>query len=279
MKTKSLLLIAFIAVLFTSCAPTSFFQVYKAVPSENVNVADNVLTCEDENCIISYDFWGDGGNIGFRFNNKTDEPIYVNLEECFFILNGSSYNYYKDRVYTYSKGVGVGSTGSATASTSVTGINYYGLVQTNQVSATSTSELMASKGYAVSYTEEKIIRIPAKTSKVISEYLINNTLFRDCDLYKYPSQKQINTITFSRENSPLVFSNRISYTVGQADELTRIENEFYVTEMTNYPEIEMYDSDYNEYCGQKSISKSKYFKDVSADKFYIKYKKADTWKH
>jgi len=53
-----------------------------------------------------------------------------------------------------------------------------------------------------------------------------------------------------------------------------------VTEMTNYPEIEMYDSDYREYCGQKSVSKSKYFKDVSADKFYITYKKGtDSWKH
>ncbi len=83
-----------------------------------------------------------------------------------------------------------------------------------------------------------------------------------------------------KRKSPLVFSNRITYSVGQSDNFIKFENEFYVTEITNYPESKMFEFDYREYCGQKSTASSKFYKNVSADKFYIKYKKGtDPWKH
>ena len=139
---------------------------------------------------------------------------------------------------------------------------------------------MSSSGYSVSYNEEKIICIPSKTSKIISEYYITESLLRDCDLFKYPTKKQITSKTFSKEQSPLVFSNRIAYSTSQNDNLIKFENGFYVTEISNYPESEMVELKYDEYCGQKSMTITKNFKNVSADKFYIKYSKGlDTWKH
>lgn len=275
MKTHFFLFALLISIIMTSCV--TYFQVYKAVPSDKIAIKDNLLVYEDENCRVSYNLWSEGGNIGFRFFNKIDKNIYLNLDESFFILNGVSHNYYKNRVFTSSGAKNISGT---TVTGSTTGISYLGLIPTNRNFATNTLELMTSLGYSVSYNEEKIVCVPSKTSKIISEYNINESLFRDCDLYKYPTKKQIKSMTFSKEQSPLIFSNRIAYTIGKTDNLIKFENKFYVTEITNYPQSEMYESIYDEYCGQKSMTTTKYFKDASADKFYIKYKKEqDSWKH
>lgn len=280
MKTKlNLLFTALIVVLLTSCA-TSFYQVYKAVPTDNLIKTDNYLIYEDDNCKISYDFWGEGGNIGFYFYNKTNENIYLNLEQSFFVLNGIAYDYFKNRVFTHLKGAGVTSSKVSTASKSVTGINYLDLIQTNRIQASSSVGVMTPSGFSISYNEEKIICIPSKTSKIITEYNINESLYRDCDLFKYPTKRQIKSKSFTKSDSPIIFSNRIGYSVGQSDKLIKFENEFYISEISNYPEKEMIESKYDEYCGLESMIKTEYFKNVSPDKFYIKYgKRNDKWKH
>lgn len=277
---KKALFFALISVLLTSCVSTSFYQVYKASPTDKSKFKENLLVYEDDNCKVSYNLWSDGGNIGFQFLNKTDKNIYLNLDESFFILNGQSYKYYKNRVFTNSTNSGISQTTGISQSKSVTGFNYLDLIQTNSISATNTSNKMLSKGYSVSISEEKIVCIPSKTSKIISEYSINNSLFRSCDLYKYPTKKQINTKTFSKEDSPIKFSNRIAYTIGQSDNLIKFENEFYIAEITNYPENEMYERKFDEYCDQRSTATIKILKKFSADKFYIKYNKGqDLWRH
>lgn len=279
-KKMNLIFTATVAVLLTSCTTTSFYQVYKATPSDKLINKDNLLVYEDNNCEVSYNLWDEGGNIGFRFFNKTDKNIYLNLKESFFILNGIAYDYFKDRVFTNSTSSGAATSRAATASKSVTGINYLDLLQTNRIQATSSVGLITSSGYSISYNEEKVICIPSNTSKFIAEYNINETLFRDCDLFKYPTRKQIKSKSFTKSESPIVFSNRIAYTIEQSDRLIKFENEFYVTEISNYPESEMLESKYDEFCGQKSAIMKKYFKNVSPDKFYIKYTKGpDSWKH
>ncbi len=130
----------------------------------------------------------------------------------------------------------------------------------------------------VSYNEEPIICIPANSSKVINEYIINNSIYRDCDLFKYPTKKQINTINFSKENSPFVFSNRIVYYIEKPEDIYHFENEFYITEITNYPESEIVEEKSEVFCGQKGDDLKK-IKDEAPFKFYIKYSKSDDWKH
>ena len=279
MNMRNLSLIALISVLLTSCMSTSFYQVYKATPSDKIVLKEKMLVYEDENCKISYNLWEDGGNIGFKILNKNDKNLYLNLEESFFILNGNSYDYYKNRVFTNSKNTGLSTYKTATASKSVTGINYLDLIQTNRIAASNNSGFITSAGYSVSYNEEKIICVPSHTSKEISEYNINEALYRDCDLLKYPTSKQIKTKTFTKSNSPLVFSNRIAYYIGQSDKLQRFENEFYIAEITNYPEKEIIESKYSEFCGEKSMTMTKYFKNDSPDKFYLKYNKGQDSKH
>jgi len=242
---------------------------------------DDYLAYEDDNCIASYNLWGEGGNIGFKFYNKTDENIYLNMEESFFILNGVSYDYYKERVFTFSKGAGASTTTGASAYVSETGVNYDYLLQTNQTSASSATGLMLSLEHSVSYNEEKIVCIPPKTSKVITEYNINKSLIRDCNLYKYPKSNYNNSISYTKATSPLVFSNRISYLVGQSETHNKFENEFYVKKIANIPEDDFLESKYEEFCGEKGGYGylRDYFKVVSPYMFYIHYRQTDSWKH
>lgn len=262
MKTKmNLIFTGIILVLLTSCATTSYYQVYTAAPSNKMTNMDNKLVYEDDNCTVSYNFWDEGGNIGFRFQNKTDQNIYLNLEESFFVHNGIAYDYFKNRVFTETK-----SSGATTSKFSIsTKVN---------------SGLVASSGYSTAYNEDNIIRIPPMTAKIITEYNITESLYRDCDLFKYPTKKQITAKSFSKSDSPIVFSNRIAYKVGQSGNQIQFENEFYVAEISNYPGSELIESKYDEFCEQKSVIKTEYFKDASPAKFYIKYTKGqDTWKH
>jgi len=219
------LIYLFLTLLMTSCA-TTFYQVYNVKPNQEKNTKTDNLFFEDENCKITYDLWANGGNIGFDIYNKTDENVYVYLNESNFILNGFAYDYYKNRTFTTTEGT---------------------------------------------IKEDSIIRIPAKTTKRISEYSINSTRITDCDLKKYPSRKTIKTKSYSIEQSPIIFSNIITYET-KGEKMT-VQNEFYVSEIANYPATEFFEYNYTEYCGKKSLSKTKFNKFYNTDKFYIKYSK------
>ncbi|MDD4460047.1 MAG: hypothetical protein PHQ24_09620 [Proteiniphilum sp.] len=41
-----------------------------------------------------------GGNMGFGFFNKTNENIYLNLDECFFVRNDIANDYFLEREFT-----------------------------------------------------------------------------------------------------------------------------------------------------------------------------------
>jgi hypothetical protein len=261
----------------SSCA-TTFYQVYNVKPTNESITNVEELFFEDDNCKISYNLWENGGNIGFNFYNKTDKNVYVRLNESNFILNGFAYDYFKNRTFTTSESKSASASNTSTGSVAVTGINVYNNIQTNQVKSSSSANLSSSVGYAVSTKEDSLICIPPKTTKRISEYSINNALIRNCDLFKYPRTKEIKTKSYSAEKSPIVFSNRITYEINGNSKL--VENEFFVSEITNYPESEFFESKYDEYCGQKSSYQTKYYKFYDIDKFYMKYNKGtDYWKH
>lgn len=272
MKIKNLFLILLI-VAFSSCQTITFYQVYKAESTNKITSTKNFMFYEDDNCKVYYNLWDEGGNIGFKFYNKSDKNIYLNMEECFFILNGISYNYFQNRVFTNTKSSGSIENRSSSLSETIDGVSNLYLIKNNNFSVSKSVGLLNSSSYSVSRNESKIICIPGMTSKIITEYSINLSLFRDCDLYIFPKDKGIKTKTFTKSDSPIVFSNRILYTVGQSTVAIRFENEFYVSEITNYPEYEIIDTKYEEFCGQKSMIQSDFFKISSPDKFYIEYRK------
>lgn len=278
MKIRKSLYAISIVLLMTSCTTTLFYQVYKVKPIEESITNTDELFFEDENCKISYNLWGNGGDIGFNFHNKTNNNIYVKLNESNFILNGFAYDYFKNRTFTTSESTSASTSNTSTGSVAVTGINVYNNIQTNQVKSSSSANISSSAGYAVSIKEDSLICIPPNTTKRISEYSINNALIRNCDLFKYPRRKEIKSKSYTAEKSPIVFSNRITYEINGNSKL--VENDFFVSEITNYPESEFFELKYKEYCGQKSSSQFRYYRFYDIDKFYIKYSKGeDYWKH
>lgn len=270
MNLKSLFFAALIAFTLTSCMTRSYYQVYKVTPDDNITLKENSLVYEDENCKVLYDLWGNGGNIGFAFQNKTDKNIYLNMEESFFIMNGTASNYYQNRVFSNTTSSGTSVSRGAHASRSMI----------NQIAVSGFVGIMNASGKTVSYTEEKIVCIPAMSSKNIAEYSITQSLFRDCALLKYPKKNQIKTKSFTKANSPLIFSNRIVYAVGLLAKPVKLENEFYGAQITNFPEREVFETKADVFCGQKGTGKTRSFKNVAPDKFYINYIKGqDTWEH
>ncbi|HCF80725.1 MAG TPA: hypothetical protein DER39_03370, partial [Porphyromonadaceae bacterium] len=100
MKTLNYLIIITLSVLTLSSCRTTFYQVYRAVPSDRSMADKDSLVYKDENCEVTYNLWSHGGNMGFGFFNKTKENIYLNLDECFFVRNDVANDYYLDREFT-----------------------------------------------------------------------------------------------------------------------------------------------------------------------------------
>ncbi len=273
MTIKTILLLM-ATTLLTSCS-TTFYQLYDTKTSEGIVENKDHLIFEDDHCIISYNLWKNGGDIGFTFYNKTEEIIFLNLEESFFIRNGIAYDYYKDRIFESSLSSGF----SNSASSSISFLGYNHLNVLNQLSVNHKAKTESTSGVSVSHFEKNIISIPPKTAKIISEYSISNSVYRDCNLFLHPSKSQIKTETFTKTNSPFKFSNQLSYQLENGEDLVKIDNSFYVSSITNYPEKEILKEAKDEFCGQKSMMKSKTFNSYSPNQFYIKYTKLKDWKH
>ena len=91
------------AAFMASCSSSSYVQVVDmkgSVPVENSN-----FTYSDNACKITYNLWSNGGDAGFRVENLTDQVIYINLANSFFIENGTAHDYFRNR--TYGKGSAV----------------------------------------------------------------------------------------------------------------------------------------------------------------------------
>lgn len=248
------IILPILTLLFTSCAVTNYYQVYKT-NADNGIVDNNNIVFEDNNCSVYYNLWTEGGDVGFSIYNKTESDLTVYLTKTFFVLNGVAYDYFQNRTFSKSSNNG----------TTLTSYNYpyywnYNVTKVAGISSTS---------FSTSYIEKPELTIPPKTLINISEYNVTNERYINCDLAKYPTRKNIKTLKYSEDNSPFVFYNLITYAT-KSDTL-RLENKFYVSEITNYPSTEIYRDIDTSACGRRLDFPIQVFKNVTPDKFYIKY--------
>jgi len=249
---KYIYLIGIIAIL-TSCS-SAYYQVY-LTKYDNLEKKDNNLIYQDDNCMVYYNLCSDKGNIGFTIFNKTNENITVNLNKSFFVLNGNTNDYFKNRTYVEKHSFG-------------TKRNHVKSVITNTIT-----------GQETRIKEKKFIVIPPNANKSINEYTINSQRIINCSLLNSPKRKKIDHICYEKEYSPLVFSNIISYTTNSGEEKT-IRNNFYVYEMYNIPCSEIEIRKKKELCGEQSQMYNTFIKIVSPNTFYLKYyPKIDGFKH
>lgn len=267
---KKILTLCMAAMMFASCAQVyKYVQVFDAQPLANSNIKAERggMLYEDDQCIVFYSFWADGGDASFAIFNKTDKVMYVDLSKSFFIRNGIANDYYKDRAWSESSsnlvGVQASSSGMLLRNRLITtgvGATYLGnlgslpltsadpILTAVNSQATDTYGMLRSTAYAnvyatgtsssLSVKEQKILAIPPHASKIVAEYAINTSLWLYCDLARFP--KDMASLTFEENESPLHFSNYITYHLGNAEEERVVENEFYISKVTNYAQPSIY---------------------------------------
>jgi len=262
MKNQIIFLMLTLSVFLSSCKPTLFYQVYETVP-KNLKSESKTLVFENEQCSISYNLWSNEGDPGFVFFNKTNELIHVHLDESFFVINGTAYDYFQNRIFS-------SSSATSTQSTKTNSVTQWGGWLT-ALNVQQQSSVAFNNQKGITEVESRTITIPPKTSKSISEFKVNNVVFRSCDLLLFPTTKQIKSITYNEGTTPLQFYNLISYKVGQATAPQIVRHDFYVSSVTNYSENEFYRYEVDEFCGKKSQNKKRYFSHNAPDKFYLEY--------
>jgi hypothetical protein len=244
-----------LVALISSCAVPAYYQMYN-VKYESGKLNNDQIVFEDANCIISYYLWSQGGSIGFTIFNKTENDIRIDLRKTFFVLNGYAIEYFHDR--TYSK-----------SSNSIYSSSAYLFPNSTNNSVSKISSSTSSNSYGIEYKERPEMTIPPKTRINITDYKIVESRYINCDLAKSPSRRNIKTISFNKDNSPFVFYNLITYIT--KNDTIRLENNFYVSDITNLPESEVMIKVDKTPCGTPIFPPLNVIKDERADRFYFKY--------
>lgn len=244
-----------VVLLLTSCSQVyNYVQVFNATSqSDKIKATDAGMIYEDANCSILYNFWAEGGDAGFIIHNKTNVILYIDLTKSFIIKNDIAYDYYLARSMENS------STHTAQSLSAYSGfysVHSYGSANTTLAST--------------AVEEKPIVAIPPKASKRISEYGIMQALILDCDLDRYPSEKA--SMEFDETNSPLHFTNYITYKLGETEQENVITNNFYISKVTNFAEPYAYKYiERNKPCQNLTSDESSDYKSTYPVKVYDRY--------
>lgn len=240
----------------TSCVGTyNFCQVFETqlVNQKGLDKdKSGVYRFEDEHCTMKYYFWSNCGTAGFAMYNKTDQIIYVDLAKSFFVRNGIAYDLYRGREWSESASIALSSMSqyqesySASIAASVGGIVQPTMLDRDIITATASvnksvnkgavagKTIASSKSSSVTYKENPIVAIPPHSYKYIETYPIIKKMLLSCELQPYPTNNS--TLTFNEDNTPLKFTNYISYYTDKNSDIISVSNSFYVSRITNYAE-------------------------------------------
>lgn len=138
---KQKLLLACMSLLMTSCSMKNYYQIVD-VKSTNLQKANEHYVYNDGVCKIVYNFWKEGGDAGFSMENLSDEVLYVDLGNTFFIGNGIAKDYGD-------------------------GIN---------------TKLVVGLNSDVSSIEKLVVAIPPHSLKSFSKYTIMDDVIQDCSV-------------------------------------------------------------------------------------------------
>ncbi len=269
------IIILFAIILLSSCAQPYYFYQLQKTKSNNVKFIDSNYVFENNDVKISYNLWGNNGDPGFYFYNKTDKIIYLNLDKSFFILDGIAYDYYQNREWSSSQSASQGVSESQSINNKKSIANFFiDAAASNSKSVSSSSSIISasSNQSGITRIEKKIIKMPPQSAKVIVEFTIANRIYKDCNLVENPDEDEINTLSFNKEKSPHLFSNRLSYSFNpELTDAKTIVNEFWVSEVTNYPEDLFIEYRDKVICNKKSYYEYPYYKYYSSDSYYIEY--------
>lgn len=192
------LILLFSTILMCSSCSSLKYQIGQIEPK---NVSEE-LKFENEDLILTYDFWGEGGRLYFEIYNKTDEPIFIDWEHSNFVFNGYSYDYFTNEESITSIGV----------YDDLLGRNYNGVLHRN----------------GTEYSKQVISRQQKKAQVPPNSNLRTKVVGLD---FPYLRSKN-DTQNFNESNSPLDVRTYLGYALKKnlddVEELEYIDNQFYI---------------------------------------------------
>jgi len=265
-KVNILIMMAAVAgCVVTGCSKKTYYQVYQTQPvnSEAVQPKDGNMVHDGSDCTVSYNFFAEEGNAGYWFTNNTDSVIFISLSESFFILNGTAYDHFQARRWTTTSSQ---TQQSSTQSGKSKKRNKRSTVATQGTSQTSTQ--------ATAIEERGMVIVPPHASKyVVCEYRINTAKLELCGVKDTPGRNKPAGTTYTNENSPILFANYITYTVGNGNK-KHVDDRFFVQEIINVNRRAMTENvRVKDACGKNTGEKMEQMRYATPDRFYVKYKK------
>ena len=219
---KKIIGIGLIVLFVYGCK--SYVQVFET-NGTNLETENEFYVFENDSLKITYGFWTQKGLMTFVIFNKLDKPLYIDWKKSSYIDNSVKLNYWID--------------GEKTKSLEYYGSYYYGgpLLKTGYA-------VSSTKGVSVSTTvkNERITFIPPNSNYYRSKFYIfpinffeldTKTPYKEVPRKDKPKKKtKIYEKSFSKENSPLIFRNFLTFSFSEyfEDEFY-VDNEFYISDI------------------------------------------------
>lgn len=254
---KNVLSVAALA-LASSCSP--MYQVLETT-SPDAKLENDNYVFENSELIIKYNLWTYGGKVSFLITNKTEQPIYIDWNKSHFIYNGASYEYWYDSEEAKSFYTSSSISGNETftnAIVNVFGGSGYGTERSTTIGYKQTNTVATNS----KYKPKQIIHIPPNSSIFVSKFSISNREYFSCEFpFRYSSSKNPVSKTFTKESSPLLFRNYLTYSVNDNFEQSKVvNNEFYISSVINMNQTVFKGKQMKEkYCSKSGSKLTKYF--------------------
>lgn len=259
---KHKILLPAIILLLSACTSQTYYQLVEVDTKSMVENGEGISS-ENKDVKVSYDFWANGGNGSFTVQNNTDKDIFIDLKRSHLIINGFAYTYYQNRNFSTPK-VSILSSSTDDEIVKQRSIKLPGV---------SDRKVPIQSADIVSFNEERIICLPPHSSKLVHGFDLQNEIYRDCALYRFPSSKQIVSSEFDYSTSPMTYKNRITYSFDESmTTVLNIENEFWAKKITNLPENNFVTYESIKFCSDSSSYKTIAFPNEKPSSYYFKYK-------
>ncbi|MBR9859804.1 hypothetical protein GYB22_03465 [bacterium] len=251
---KKLALATFSLLLIIESCTTSYYQVYNVSKSDaDINELEAIIY-DHEYFTIEYNFWSQGGSTNFSIYNTSDSSIYFDMTNCFLVVNGEAHNYYDGKIFQDISVLSMGS--QSTTGSTRGGINTRQSVSSRFTnmdfqSSSQTTGSRFTQSNSETVAQPMIVCIPAKSYKTFYERKLSSYIYRDCDLGHTPKKGLPSSTFFNFETSPLKIENRLAYSIQDNDSLIRIQNDFFVSKISNYYFSDVLDREQVVNCGVK----------------------------
>lgn len=197
----------------TACSPIYNYQVFNHKSLDE----KNIISFENEDIRVEYNFWADGGQLGITVLNKTTAPLYLDLSQSALVVNDVAMAAYQE--------IEIGSIVSAARSRSVSYFNMYGFLEAPGYSK--------SVSYSKSFRTTPVVFLPPKAQSVstlLPGQLVQRYRGPDANL---KSREEEKSLAFNKERSPFSFRFTLGYSTHKdLQNIKFIEDEFWVDSIT-----------------------------------------------